>query len=104
MLARGLEYAPLCPFHSSRVSKAGRKALGHARHWAACERHEVTASNWPTPGQSRKKTRHVICTVYTSDVTETDIIFGRGTIPEPSTSHIGQGVALDAPATVLVYI
>jgi len=33
-----------------------------------------------------------------------DTIFGRGTIPEPSTSHIGQGVALGAPATVLVYI
>jgi hypothetical protein len=28
----------------------------------------------------------------------------RGTMPEPSTSHIGQGVALGAPATVLVYI
>jgi hypothetical protein len=31
-------------------------------------------------------------------------IFGQGTIPEPSTSHICQGVALDAPTAVLVYI
>ena len=37
-------------------------------------------------------------------ITETDTIFGRGTMPEPSTSHIGQGVALGAPAAVLVYI
>jgi hypothetical protein len=31
-------------------------------------------------------------------------IFGRGTIPEPSTSHIGQGVALDAQTIAFVYI
>jgi hypothetical protein len=30
----------------------------------------------------------------TATVTETDTIFGKGTMPEPSTSHIGQGVAL----------
>ena len=35
---------------------------------------------------------------------KSDIISGQGTMPEPSTSHIGQGVALDAPTAVLVYI
>ena len=37
-------------------------------------------------------------------VTETDTIFGQGSMLEPSTSHIGQGVALHAQAAVLVYI
>ena len=31
-------------------------------------------------------------------------IFGKGTIPEPSTSHIGKGVALVAQTTAFVYI
>jgi ubiquitin C len=38
------------------------------------------------------------------DVTESDTIFGRGTILEPSTSHIGQGWALATLVAVLVYI
>ena len=37
-------------------------------------------------------------------VTESDTIFGQGTMPEPATSYIGQEVALDAQAAVLVYI
>jgi hypothetical protein len=32
------------------------------------------------------------------------IIFGQGTIPEPSTPHIGKGVALVAQTATLVYI
>ena len=35
---------------------------------------------------------------------ETVTIFGRGTILEPSTSHIGQGVALVAQTAAFVYI
>jgi len=35
---------------------------------------------------------------------ETATIFGRGTILEPSTSHIGQGVALVAQTAAFVYI
>ena len=31
-------------------------------------------------------------------------IFGKGTIPEPSTSHIGKGVALVAQTAAFVYI
>ena len=31
-------------------------------------------------------------------------IFGKETMPEPSTSHIGKGVALDAETAALVYI
>src|ERR1700722_3085050 len=31
-------------------------------------------------------------------------IFGQGTIPEPSTSHIGKGVALVAQTAAFVYI
>jgi hypothetical protein len=33
-----------------------------------------------------------------------DTIFVQGTTLEPSTSHIGQGVALDAETAALVYI
>jgi hypothetical protein len=35
---------------------------------------------------------------------KSDTIFGQGTIPEPSTTHIGKGVALDAEIAALVYI
>src|SRR5271163_3565695 len=35
---------------------------------------------------------------------KSDTIFGQGTIPEPSTSHIGKGVALVALAAAFVYI
>jgi hypothetical protein len=35
---------------------------------------------------------------------KSDIIFGQRTIPEPSTIHIGKGVALDAETASLVYI
>src|SRR2546421_11815240 len=35
---------------------------------------------------------------------KSDTIFGQGTIPEPSTSHIGNGVALVARTAAFVYI
>ena len=35
---------------------------------------------------------------------KSDTIFGQGTIPEPSASHIGKGVALVALAAAFVYI
>jgi hypothetical protein len=35
---------------------------------------------------------------------ESATIFGKGTIPEPSVSHIGQGVALVAQGVAFVYI
>ena len=35
---------------------------------------------------------------------KSDTIFGQGTIPEPSTSHIGKGVALVARTAAFVYI
>jgi hypothetical protein len=35
---------------------------------------------------------------------KSDTIFGQGTMLEPSTPHIGKGVALGALAAVLVYI
>src|SRR5277367_5788078 len=35
---------------------------------------------------------------------KSDTIFGRRTIPEPSTPHIGKGVALDAETVALVYM
>src|SRR5271170_4391019 len=58
----------------------------------------------------QEKERKLVSTVPSKQVIlphvsrKSDTIFGQGTMPEPSTSHIGQGVALDAPTAVLVYI